>query len=85
VKINMMYKITTTVSPEMYRDAQEHGIKWCEAMRVGLSRLLAQKGLERWINPRTVQDNLLEIKEKIGDLYIQINQLETTQEKKYGV
>lgn len=45
-------KIRTSVdiSPDFYRLAQENNIKFVEAMRVGISMLLAEKGVKEYDN-----------------------------------
>jgi hypothetical protein len=43
--------ISTSVSPELWTKAQEHGISWAEALRVGLSFILSKIGSKEYQNP----------------------------------
>lgn len=42
--------ITTSISNDFWTKAQQHGISWAEAMRVGISMLLAEKGEAQYDN-----------------------------------
>jgi len=49
------YHLTTVkISPEMYLLCKKHGIPWTEAMRVGASIILAEKGVIEYDNTLTV-------------------------------
>ena len=58
--------ITTTVriSPEFYRLCKEHHIKFSEAMRVGISVLLAEKGVMEYDNTLNIVRRADELKRK---------------------
>jgi hypothetical protein len=43
-------KISTTTSVEFYQLAKEHRIKFSEALRVGISLILAEKGVKEYDN-----------------------------------
>lgn len=43
-------QISATVSPELHDLSKEHKLKWSEALRIGLSIMLADKGVKEYDN-----------------------------------
>ena len=47
----MTKKISTTISDNFHQLAQNFGIQWAEALRIGLAVLLLERGETEFANP----------------------------------
>ena len=72
---------SVTISPEFYDLCQEHGIVISEATRVGISVLLAEKGVWEYDNRLNISRLLQESKQKVIDYAKKCNELEEKLEK----
>lgn len=60
--------ISTTVGVTLWQKAKNHNISWSEAMRVGLSNILSEKGDESFINPKQQQIKIEKLVNKLEEL-----------------
>jgi hypothetical protein len=60
--------ISTSISREFYNLAKEHKISWCEAIRVGLSVLFAEKGIRGFDNKLNYTRRLEMLEEAFKEL-----------------
>jgi len=65
---------TISISPELVTKAKEYNISWTEASRVGMSMLLADKGVQPY-------DNSLNLKRKIDALIDEVQKLHAEKKK----
>ena len=66
--------ISTTISRTLWEKARHHNIMWSEALRRGVTTILAEKGDEDYLNP-------LQQSRKIAALVDKIEQLVQENEK----
>lgn len=67
--------ISTTVSSYLWMKAKEHGIGWSEAMRVGISILLAEKGEMQYDNKLNIWRKMNLFRKKAEESLQQIEEL----------
>lgn len=58
-------RICTTVSPEFYTLCKQNRIKMSEAIRIGISLILAEKGIKEYDNNLNLVRNIELLKDKI--------------------
>lgn len=81
-----MYKakpwIMTSVklSPEFYNLSKEHHVSFTEAMRVGISIILAERGIGEYDNSLNIVKRIKELKVKAAQYAQQAADLELTKE-----
>ena len=63
--LKMTKSITTTISDEFEAIARFLGIKWAEAMRIGLAILFIERGQYEFSNPINAQ-RIKELARKLG-------------------
>ena len=54
-----------TISPELYSLGKQNGIKMSEALRIGMSLILAEKGIKEYDNRLNLVRNIELLKDKI--------------------
>ena len=59
-----LIRTSVNISPEFYKQCKEHKIKFSEALRVGISIILAEKGVNEY-------DNNLNVVRRCNELKIQ--------------
>jgi len=74
-KIRGVTTISTTVSRTLWEKAQQFQISWAEALRVGLTTILAQKGDEDYLNPMQLQRKIEQINAKLSEVSQEKNKL----------
>jgi len=61
------YHLTTVkISPEFYKLCKRHAIQWSEAMRVGISIILAERGVADYDNRLTIVRRLNKAVEQLS-------------------
>ena len=63
----MVHTITTTISDSLYEKAHRK-IGWSEALRRGVTTILAEKGDEDYINPLQLQRKIAALVERLEEL-----------------
>jgi len=63
------------ISPEFYRLCKEHRIKFSEALRVGISLMLAEKGVSEYDNRLNITRKLAKMTLKIEELSLELDKL----------
>jgi len=61
------YLTSVQISPSLFELAREHNIKWVDAMRVGISIMLAEKGVREYENNLNIVRLCREYKKKAGE------------------
>ncbi|MBD3262905.1 hypothetical protein GF374_00820 [Candidatus Woesearchaeota archaeon] len=61
----MVKKISTTLSEEFHLLASSFGIKWSEALRIGISILLMERGEYQFANPLN-RNRIMSLAKKVG-------------------
>lgn len=60
-------KTSVNISPEMYRLCVEHQIRFSEAMRRGISLILAEKNIKEYDSDLNITRRVTELKLKASD------------------
>lgn len=60
--------ITTTISHTLWEKAQKNKIVWSEALRRGVTSILAEKGDEDYLNPLQLQRKIAAMAAKLEEL-----------------
>lgn len=60
-------RTSVNVSPEFYKLAKKHFIRFSEAMRVGISLLLSEKGVKEYDNALNITRRYREMKRKAAE------------------
>jgi len=72
--------ISTTLSRELWEQAQEHGIKWSEALRIGTSYMLSERG-QLYQNPLQMERKLTVFRERLEEVSREKDELEQQMKK----
>lgn len=76
---------SVTMSPEFYNLSRQHNISFSEAIRVGISILLSEKGVSEYDNRLNISRMLNEAKKKAADYAYKIYELEEKLKEYEGV
>ena len=68
-------RIQTTVSHKFYQLAKQHHIQWAEALRVGISIILAEKGVSDYDNKLNIMRRLNKMRELLEEKTRQIDEI----------
>ena len=60
--------ISTTISVELHRRAKDSSIQWSEALRRGITQILAEKDDPLYQNPIQQQRKIASLVEKLSDV-----------------
>ena len=60
--------VTTTINHTLWEKAQKHNIMWSEALRRGVTGILAEKGDEDYLNPLQMQRKIASMAELLNNL-----------------
>ena len=69
-------KTSVNISPEFHKLCREHRIRFSEAMKVGISILLAERGLVEYDNKLNIVRRVEELKKKAGEYAQKASDLE---------
>jgi hypothetical protein len=83
-KANPKVMTSVTISPEFYQECKKHDIGFSEAMRVGISVLLAEKGVAEYDNKLNIVRKRDALISTIDSLTNQKEQLDHRSELKSG-
>jgi len=79
------YILTTVkISGDFYKLCKVHGIKFAEAIRVGISVLLAERGIREYDNRLNIVRRLREMRIKARDYAQEAADLKTEMEERFG-
>lgn len=59
-------KTSVNIPPEMYYLAKQHYLKFSEAMRIGISVMLSEKGVDDFVNELNIGRQLQQLKQKFA-------------------
>lgn len=76
-----MIRTSVTVSPEFYKKCKQNLITFSEALRVGISVLLAEKGVADYDNRLTIVRRLSQAVEKLSETSQELNNLKEKYKK----
>ena len=76
-----MHRTSVLVSPKFYKLCKEHGIQFSEALRVGISILLAEKGITEYDNKLNLVRMFTEMQKKAGEYAQKAANLENGKDK----
>ena len=72
----MTRAIATTISEDFYKLAKDNHIKWCEALRVGLSVLFGEKGIRGYDNSLNMSRMIMASRAKAEEALYELVELE---------
>lgn len=67
------------LTPEFYKLAKQHSIKFTEAIRVGLSIMLAEKGVIEYDNNLNISRKIILLRENLEKVSNELNYLKSKQ------
>ena len=74
-------RTTVLISPEFYRLCKDNRIKFSEAMRMGISLALAEKGIKEYDNNLNIVRKRTKLLKELEETAQKLNQLERTNDK----
>ena len=69
--------VSASVSPEFFQLAQTHNISWSEAMRIGISMILAERGVMDYDNRLNIVRNLQKTITRLNETVLKLEEYES--------
>ena len=67
--------ISTTINDALHQKAKNYGIKWSEALRVGITTILARNGDDDYLNPLQLNKMVMVIQKQLQEANEEIDRL----------
>ena len=77
-----MIRTTILISPEFYKLCKENFIKFSDAMRVGISICLAEKGVKEYDNKLNVYRKMLKYQDELQNALTRLYEIEQNKDIK---
>lgn len=79
------FTITTTISPEFHELAKQYGISWAEAIRVGVSILLADQDVIPYQNDLNLYRKMRYFQHQAQEMSQKFHEIQEAYQKKVGI